>query len=140
MVNEKRGKSSGIATCICYGVAACIVTELVLFAILSVFVSKMIIPESLIGTLAAVSGGVGAIVGAITAARKKHGMALTMGLSVGAGMCVLVLVIGAFGNGEGLISGSTVKVIISLLIGGVLGGLFSARPKKKRASAGNYKK
>lgn len=130
--NEKRGREGGLAGAVLYGALVCVVFELLIFIVASVFVSRGILPESAISMVTVITAGLGAFVGALFAARRKKAMYVTVGLAVGASICVLMLILSAFGKEGGIFSGSTPAVMAALILGGALGGLTAARHRRPR--------
>ncbi|NLT14024.1 MAG: TIGR04086 family membrane protein [Clostridiales bacterium] len=130
--DDKKNISHGFAVSVVIGAAVGYLVILALFAVFAAFIASGKLPESLMVYITAFTAFIGSLTGAVIAAKRLKGKAMTVSLSVGALMFLLTLIGAAFSDSAELLGKLTPALFIAFIFGGVVGGFFNARRKKRK--------
>jgi putative membrane protein (TIGR04086 family) len=111
------------------GIIALAVCCLLLF-ICSIMLVAGLIPERIMSSLCIILCGISSLIGGHFAIRRGDGPPLVLGLMTGAFLCILILIIGFSGYPEASLTGTSLWILLSALVGGGIAGL--SKPNKKR--------
>lgn len=107
-------------------------TGLLFLFVCAVLISKRVLDQAHINTLAVAACVVGSLVGGIVAVSRCKGRSMIVGLLTGVALFLILLTLGVLLYQTVALEDGGVPLGCACLCGGALAGLFGARPKKKR--------
>ena len=131
--DDKRSAGGKLAYAVVWGAGIGFLIVLLLFCLLSIVIISGKIPESLMPHLTAISALLGSFAGGVTAVRLHRSRLVVVGLSVGALMFILTLVVALVSVGKA-VGSLTLIHLLMLLIGSVAGSLMNLKRKTRRHS------
>lgn len=105
---------------------------LIILLIVAVLTSMGKVPEIYMKEITVIACGLGALIGSYTASRRQKGRAFLAGFGSGLAMFILTLILSLFTKSSAFFGGISIVNLITILIGGTLGGILSASPIRRR--------
>ena len=130
--NDDIKSGRGFAAAVIEGLAASVLSVLIVLAVCAALISSGKTPESATGMIVCLSAFLGSLAGAAVAAKTYGSRALAIGLTVPGVMFAVILIGGAFSERGGIVGPVTPGLLIALLAGGILGSVLVSRKKGRR--------
>ena len=130
--NDDIKSGRGFASAVIKGLAAAMLSVLIVLAVCAALISSGKAPESAMGVIACLAALLGSLAGAAVAAKAYGSRKLAIGLTVPGVMFAVILIGGAFSERGGIVGPVTLGLFIALLAGGMLGSVLVSRKKGRR--------